>query len=211
MNELSNLTSDLGADIKTVAKAMGLDDRIGPRFLQAGAGYGGSCFPKDVRALSHMIEQRGHPSPLLKAVDYINERQKMSVVQKLKAFMDLDGKKVAIWGLSFKPKTDDIREAVSHTVVSDLLKEYARVSVYDPEAMPNFKKQHKNIEYAASSYEAVKDADALILLTEWDEFRSPDFERVRKLMKDHVLVDGRNIYNPDSLKKQGFKYIGMGR
>ncbi len=212
MNELSHLCTDYDADIKVVAKAMGLDDRIGPRFLQAGVGYGGSCFPKDVRALSQMLEQKGHPSPLLRAVDYINERQKRVVVQKLKkALSSLDGKKIGVWGLSFKPKTDDVREAPSLAVISDLLKEYASVSVYDPEAMPNFKKEYPFIHYASSSYEAIKDADALVLLTEWDEFRSLDFEKVKSLMKNPVLIDGRNIYNREDMESKGFIYHGIGR
>ena len=212
MNEISYLCEEHGADIKEVAKGMGLDNRIGPRFLQAGAGYGGSCFPKDVRALSQMLEQKGHPSNLLRSVDYINERQKKSVVTRLKKLIgELEGKTIAIWGLSFKPKTDDIRESTALTVVNNLLKEYAIVKVYDPEAMDNFRKEYSDIKYCKDAYETVEDADALLLLTEWDEFRSPDFDRIKKLMKKPVLLDGRNIYSTSFMKEKGFIYKGIGR
>jgi len=213
MNELSHLCEEIGADIKQVARGMGLDTRIGPRFLQSGAGYGGSCFPKDVKAIAQILEQYGFTSNLLRTVDYINERQKRSLVPKLKRFIPkLEGKTIAIWGLSFKPRTDDIREAPSLTVIDQLLKEYAKVKAYDPEALENAKKYFKkNIFFAKNVYEALKDADALIILTEWDEFREPDFEKIKKLMKQQVIIDGRNIYDPNEMKKLGFKYKGVGR
>jgi len=213
MNELSHLCEEIGADIKAVAKGMGLDTRIGSRFLQAGCGYGGSCFPKDVKAIAQILEQYGFTSNLLRTVDYINERQKRSLVPKLKKFIPkLEGKTIAIWGLSFKPRTDDIREAPCLTVIDQLLKEYAKIKAYDPEAMENAKKVlKKGVVFAKNAYEALKDADALIILTEWDEFREPDFAKIKKLMKQHIIIDGRNIYDPIELKKLGFKYKGVWR
>ncbi len=213
MNELSHLCEEIGADIKAVAKGMGLDTRIGSRFLQAGCGYGGSCFPKDVKAIAQILEQYGFTSNLLRTVDYINERQKRSLVPKLKRFLPkLEDKTIAILGLSFKPRTDDIREAPCITVIDQLLKEYAKIRAYDPEAMDNAKKFfRKGVFFAKTAYEALEGADALIILTEWDEFREPDFEKIKQLMKQHIIIDGRNIYDPSEMKKLGFKYFGVGR
>ncbi len=213
MNELSQLCEEIGADIKSVAKGMGLDNRIGSRFLQAGCGYGGSCFPKDVKALAQMLEQHGLTSNLMRTVDYINERQKRSIVPKLKKLVpELDGKTIAVWGLSFKPRTDDIRGAPSLVVIDQLLKAYACVRAYDPEAVPNAKKHFKKkVVFADNAYHALEDADALIVLTEWDEFRGLDFARMKKLMKQHIIIDGRNIYGPEEIRKEGFKYISVGR
>jgi UDPglucose 6-dehydrogenase len=213
MNELSQLCEEIGADIKVIAKGMGLDTRIGPRFLQAGCGYGGSCFPKDVKALAQMLEQHGLTSNLMRTVDYINERQKRSLVPKLKKFLPkLEGKTIAIWGVSFKPRTDDIREAPSLTVIDQLIKEYAKVRIYDPEAIENAKQLFKKgVAFTSTSYEALEGVDALIILTEWDEFREPDFEKIKKLMKQHIIIDGRNLYEPEEMKKLGFKYKGIGR
>ncbi|HJX05682.1 MAG TPA: UDP-glucose/GDP-mannose dehydrogenase family protein [Candidatus Nanoarchaeia archaeon] len=213
MNELSQLCEEMGADIKAIARGMALDTRIGPRFLQAGCGYGGSCFPKDVKALGQMLEQHGLTSNLMRTVDYINERQKRSLVPKLKKFLPkLDGKIIAIWGLSFKPRTDDIRESPALTVIDQLLKEDAQVRAYDPEATDNAKQLFKKgVFFANNSYEALEGADALIILTEWDEFREPDFARMKKLMKQHIILDGRNIYEPADIEKLGFNYKGVGR
>jgi UDPglucose 6-dehydrogenase len=213
MNELSFLCEEVGADIKEVAKGMGLDSRIGSRFLQAGCGYGGSCFPKDVKAIAQILEQYGLTSNLLRTVDYINERQKRSIVPKLKKLLpSLEGKNIAIWGLSFKPRTDDIREAPCLTVIDQLMKEYATIKVYDPEAMENAKKVFKKgVKFAKDSYDALEGADALIILTEWDEFREPDLEKMKKLMKQKIIIDGRNILEPRDLKKLGFQYKGIGR
>ncbi len=212
MNELSHLCEVVGADIKEVAKGMGLDTRISPRFLQAGAGYGGSCFPKDVKALAQTMEGFGLDTNLMRAVDYINERQKRSIVPKLKKLMPkLEGKTIAIWGLAFKPRTDDMREAPAITVIEQLQHEYAKIAVFDPEAMKNARKVLKNIKYAKTAYETLKGADALIVLTEWDEFREPNFKKIKKLMKNKIIIDGRNIYEPRRIKKLGFKYIGVGR
>jgi len=213
MNEMSFLCEEVGADIKEVAKGMGLDTRIGSRFLQAGCGYGGSCFPKDVKAMAHMLEQYGFSSNLMRTVDYINERQKRSIVPKLKKFLPkLEGKTIAIWGISFKPRTDDIREAPSLTVIDQLLKEYASVRAYDPEGSENAKAVFKSgVTFASTAYEAAEGADAIIILTEWDEFREPDFKKIKKIMKQHIIIDGRNIYDPAEMKQLGFKYIGVGR
>ena len=212
MNELSHLCEAVGADIKEVAKGMGLDSRIGPRFLQAGVGYGGSCFPKDVKALSQSMEKRGLTSNILMAVDYVNERQKKSLVPKLKRlFPSLDGKTITLWGLSFKPKTDDIREAPSIIIINQLLDEYSNVNVYDPEAMENMKRIFPNINYFDNMYDALKGSDVLLIVTEWDVFRFPDFERMKSLMNEPIIIDGRNIYNPDDMLNNGFKYVGVGR
>jgi len=213
MNELSQLCEEIGADIKVIARGMGLDNRIGPRFLQAGCGYGGSCFPKDVKALSHMLEQHGLTSNLMRTVDYINERQKRSLVPKLKKLLpELEGKTIAVWGLAFKPRTDDIREAPGLTVIDQLLKEEAIVRAYDPEAMENAKQAFKKgVVFAKTAYEALEGADALLILTEWDEFREPDFEKMKKLMKQCIIIDGRNLYEPADIEKLGFKYRGVGR
>jgi len=213
MNELSHFCEGIGADIKVIAKGMGLDSRIGPRFLQAGAGYGGSCFPKDVKALAQLLEQHGYPSTLLRAVDYVNERQKKSIVPKLKKLLpELEGKTIAIWGITFKPRTDDIRESPSLVVIEQLLREYASVRAYDPEGMENAKQVlPKEVYFAQDTYDAIDGADALIILTEWDEFREPDFEKIKKLLKNHIIIDGRNIYDPEEIRKAGFRYVSVGR
>lgn len=212
MNELSHLCDSTGANIKEVAQGMGLDRRIGPRFLQAGVGYGGSCFPKDVKALAQTLEKYGHASNIMRAIDYVNERQKRSIVPRLKKFLpSLEGKKVALWGLSFKPKTSDIREAPSIVIFEQLRNEFAEVVGYDPEAMLEVKREVKGLKLAKSAYAALKDADALILVTEWDQFREPDFKKMKKLMKQPIIVDGRNIYNPEIVREHGFKYIGVGK
>ncbi len=215
MNELSHLCEAVGADIGDVARGMGLDSRIGSRFLQAGCGYGGSCFPKDVKALAQVLEQHGLTSTLLQAVDYINERQKRSIVQRLKKLLpELEGKTIAIWGLAFKPRTDDIREAPSVTVIEQLLRSYARVRAFDPEAMDNARKAFSGDErvyFARDAYDALAGADALLVLTEWDEFREPDFGRMKELMKSAIIVDGRNVFVPEEVMALGFTYAGIGR
>ena len=211
MNELSHLCEVVGADIKEIAKGMGLDSRIGPRFLQAGVGYGGSCFPKDVKALGHTLEKLGLNSNVLMAVEYVNERQKKSLVPKLKKDLpNLEGKKIAIWGLSFKPRTDDMREAPSLVVIDQLKNEEAKVYAFDPVAMDNAKKI-VDVNYVENMYDALVDAEALIIVTEWDEFRNPDFEKMKTLMKGNIIIDGRNIYDRKDIEKLGFKYHGVGR
>ena len=212
MNELSHLCENVGADVKNVASGMGMDTRIGPKFLSAGIGYGGSCFPKDVRALAHMLESFDRNTNIIRAVDYVNERQKKSAVPRLKQYLpNLEGKKIAIWGLSFKPRTDDIREGPALTVIEQLQDEYAKISVYDPEAIENAKKILKGIEYCETSYDAVKDANALMILTEWDEFREVDLKKVKRLMKEPIIFDGRNIFDPERVRNIGFNYLGIGR
>lgn len=215
MNELSSLCEEVGADVKDVARGMGLDDRIGPRFLHAGCGYGGSCFPKDVKALIQLLEQHNLTSSLLQAVDYINERQKRSMLRRLRRLLpDLEGRTVAVWGLAFKPRTDDVREAPALTVIEELLRHYARVRLFDPEAMETGKAaigERPEVYYATDAYDALDGADALVVLTEWDEFREPDFERMKKLMREPNLVDGRNLYDPEELERRGFRCQAVGR
>lgn len=212
MNELSHLCEKTGADIKEVAKGMGLDTRIGPRFLQAGIGYGGSCFPKDIRALVDMLNKTGCESKILEAVDYVNERQKLSLMPKIKKmFPVLKGKTVAVWGLAFKPKTDDIREAPSIFMINELLKEGARIKAFDPEAMENMKKIFPHITYADNPYDCISSADLLVILTEWNEFREPDKEKMKSLMNKPNIIDGRNIYDSNEMKAAGFNYVGVGR
>mgnify|MGYP006281254685 CR=1 FL=1 len=212
MNELSRLC-DEDMDIKEVAKGMGLDDRIGPRFLQAGVGYGGSCFPKDVKAVSYMLEERGHHSELFRGVNHINEMQKKKVVPYIENVLDgLEEKNVGIWGCTFKPKTDDIRNAPSITIIKNLLKSYCNVTVYDPEGLENLRQRFGDrIGYGDTMYEVAEEADALLLLTEWDAFRNTDFEKVYDSMKQPVLFDGRNIYDKERMKTLGFRYHGIGR
>jgi UDPglucose 6-dehydrogenase len=211
MNQLSHLCEKSGADVKEVAKGMGLDSRIGPRFLQAGVGYGGSCFPKDVIALSHMLKVNGCESDLFDAVHNINELQKIFVVRKLSEIMKLKGKTIAVWGLSFKPKTDDIRNSPAIDIIQALQEAGCTVQVFDPVATENAKKVLKKVKCHETPYDAVKGASALILVTEWNEFRSLDMAKVAKLMKNPVLIDGRNIYVPEEMTKAGFRYMGIGR
>ncbi|MBI2577104.1 UDP-glucose/GDP-mannose dehydrogenase family protein [Candidatus Woesearchaeota archaeon] len=212
INQISRLAEKVGADIKQVATGMGLDNRIGPRFLQAGLGYGGSCFPKDVRALVHMLKENSCSSSIMEAVEQVNREQQQILVHKAKAALgSLKGKSIAIWGLSFKPDTDDMREAPSAAIIGALLKEGASVSVFDPVAMEEAKKIFPSITYGDDPYAILKDAHALILITEWDEFKEPDFKRVRSLLKAPFIIDGRNIYDPQEVSSFGLTYIGMGR
>lgn len=211
MNQLSFLCDKTGANIGDVAKGLGLDSRIGPRFLHAGIGYGGSCFPKDIKALISTLKKYECDYDLFKAVDRINEKQKSIAVEKLKSVMKLKGAAIAVWGLSFKPKTDDIREAPSLRIIDELQKLGAAIHAYDPVAMENAGKILKKVEFFENPYDAAKNCEALIVATEWDEFRNVDMKAVKSLMKKTVIVDGRNIYDPDDLKKLGFIYIGIGR
>ncbi len=213
MNQLAPLCEKMGADVKFVAKGMGLDRRIGPRFLQAGVGYGGSCFPKDVNALVQTLKQNDCHSELLDAVETINYRQKQHLLSKVKKLLgeDLKNKKIAVWGLAFKPKTDDMREAPSIVVIEQLQKEGAKVVAFDPVAQEAAKKILKDIEYASNPYKALQDADCLIIVTEWNEFRELDKEKIKSLMNTPNIVDGRNVYNPADMKQSGFNYVGVGR
>ncbi|MFA4911046.1 MAG: UDP-glucose/GDP-mannose dehydrogenase family protein [Desulfobacteria bacterium] len=214
MNELANLCEKVGADISDVRKGMGTDPRIGYSFLFPGVGYGGSCFPKDVRAIIRTAKENDYDLNILKAVDLANTNQREILVQKiLKHFGgNLKGRVIGIWGLSFKPNTDDIRDAPSLVIINRLLEVGARIKVYDPAAMDEVKKVFDNrIEYSKKSYDALEGADALVLITEWNEFREPDFKRILKLMNTAVVFDGRNIFNPRKLQGMGFSYYGIGR
>ncbi|MDW8109151.1 MAG: UDP-glucose/GDP-mannose dehydrogenase family protein [Candidatus Kryptonium sp.] len=214
MNEIANLCEKLNADVEKVRIGIGYDNRIGPRFLFPGVGWGGSCFPKDVKALIKMGENNGVELKIVRAVFEVNEKQKKVIVEKVKKHFgkDLKDKKIAIWGLSFKPKTDDMREAPSITIINELLNLGAKIVAFDPVAMPNAKKiWNGNVKFAKNQYEALKGSDALILVTEWQEFREPDFNYMKTLMKTPVIFDGRNIYNPEKLRKLGFVYYGIGR
>ncbi len=215
INQLSHLCDKIGADIKEVSKGMGLDSRIGSRFLQAGAGFGGSCFPKDVSGLLMTLKNNKCPSSIFSAIINANEEQKLFVAEKVESLLHgLNGKTIAVWGLSFKPRTDDIRESPSLTIVKMFLEKGAKLRLFDPEAMDNFKKvfpESDNIYYGKKPYDAVENADILIILTEWDEFREPDFGLIKKKMKSPRIFDGRNIYNPEEIKEEGFEYEGVGR
>ncbi len=212
MNELSHLAEKVGADIKKVAQGIGLDSRIGPRFLQAGVGYGGSCFPKDVQALIQTLKQNNCEAKILEAVEEVNQKQKESLLPKIKKLVpSLKGKTITIWGLSFKPKTDDIRGASSLVIINQLQKEDALINVFDPEAQEKTKKILKNINYFKTPYESLKNSSCLVMVTEWDEFRSLDKEKIKKLLKEPNIVDGRNVYDVDDMKEAGFNYISVGR
>lgn len=213
MNEIATLCEKLGADVDMVRRGIGSDDRIGKRFLFPGIGYGGSCFPKDVRALVRSAGEVGYEFKILKAVMQVNERQKISFISRIKKYFnnDLKGKKIAVWGLAFKPNTDDIREAPALYIIESLLKEGVELSTFDPEAMNNVKKMIGDKIQYVTQYDAIKDCDALIIATEWSEFRTPDFERMSSLMKNKVIFDGRNIYDPEKMKELDFYYESIGR
>jgi len=213
MNDIANLCERVGANVDNVRKGMGSDPRIGKHFLYAGCGYGGSCFPKDVKALAHTGIENGYPMRIIEAVEAVNEAQKNIVFEKLlRAFDgDLRGKVIAMWGLSFKPETDDMREAPSLVVIEKLIEAGAVVHAYDPIAMEEtHRKIGDKITYCKDMYEAVIDADALALLTEWKQFRMPSWSIIRKAMRNHVVVDGRNIYDPKELQDNGFTYSRIG-
>ena len=212
MNQLAPLCEKMGADIKMVAKGIGLDSRIGPRFLQAGIGYGGSCFLKDIKALIKILESNNCKADLLRAVEEINERQKLVIIDKInKLFPNLKDKKIAIWGLAFKPETDDMRNAPSITIISELQKLGAKIKAFDPVAVEEAKKILKNVEYCINPYDTIKDCDALVIITEWNEFRDLDKEKIKQLLKQPIIIDGRNIYEPAEMKLLGFNYFGIGR
>jgi UDPglucose 6-dehydrogenase len=213
MNEIANVCELFGADVDRVRQAVGSDRRIGTSFLFPGVGYGGSCFPKDVKALVRFSGEKKYDFKLLKAVEAVNEQQKRSMIKLLEAhFGSLKGKTIAIWGLAFKPKTDDMREAPAIVIINALLERGAKVQAYDPEAQRVARGIFGNkIAYASKSYDALKGADALIIVTEWHEFREPDFARMRKLMRSPVIFDGRNIYEPQQMKAHGFTYSSIGR
>lgn len=213
MNDIANLCEIVGADVNAVRKGIGSDKRIGQYFIYPGTGYGGSCFPKDVKALVKTAEQYGYDMAVLKAVEDVNQRQKSVLYAKAKKYFggNLKGKTFGIWGLAFKPQTDDMREAPSLVIIEKLLAEGAKVKAYDPVAMEEAKRVlGDKIEYANDKYDAILDADALFVVTEWPEFKVLNFKVLKKLLKNHVLFDGRNIYDVEEVKNNGFKYYGIG-
>ena len=214
MNDVANLCDKVGADINMVRKGIGADGRIGSKFLYAGCGYGGSCFPKDVKALIKTGNEHGVPMGVLQAVELVNESQKTILFRKLQKYISLDqlkGATVALWGLSFKPNTDDMREAPSVVLANALLAAGCKVKVYDPIAMEEAHKQlGDTVYYASDIYDAVNDAEALFLVTEWKEFRAPNWSVVRKAMAGNIIIDGRNIYDGNELREAGFVYEGIG-
>lgn len=214
MNEVAILCEKLGADVDMVRRGIGSDDRIGKRFLFPGIGYGGSCFPKDVQALVKSSQEVGYEFRILNAVMDVNEKQKVFLMPKIKAFYNgnLKGKRFALWGLAFKPNTDDIREAPALYIIDALLAEGAEVCVFDPEAMPNVKQVAGNkIQYAEHQYDCLENADALVIATEWSVFRTPDFDKIREVLKHKVIFDGRNLFDVQRMQELGFYYESVGR
>jgi len=212
INEIANLCDIVGGDVSEIAKAMGLDGRISPKFLHAGPGFGGSCFPKDTMALVEIFKEHGVKSRVVEATIEANEYQKEGVVTKLKSVMpDLKGKTIAILGLSFKPETDDTRFSPTKVVIPLLEKEGATVQVYDPVASDDFKRDFPDLNYKKNAYDAIEGADAMVLMTEWNEFRSLDMKRVKKLLKTPIFIDTRNTYDPRDMKDKGFTFVCTGR
>src|SRR5687768_6808844 len=213
MNEVANVCEKVGADVDQVRKAVAADRRIGASFLFPGVGYGGSCFPKDVKAMLRFAHTAKYDFQILKSVESVNEKQKLRLLDKMRThFGSLKGKRIAVWGLAFKPRTDDMREAPSVPLITGLLAEGATVQAYDPEAMKVAKTIFgSKVQYAENGYSALAGADALALVTEWNEFREPDYERMRSLMRAPVIFDGRNIYKPEHIRSQGFTYNSIGR
>jgi UDPglucose 6-dehydrogenase len=216
MNEIAHVCERFGADVDRVRQAMAADRRIGSAFLFPGVGYGGSCFPKDVKAVIKFSADKKYRFRILEAVEDVNAQQKRSALDKLDRHFGgrrkLKGKTIAVWGLAFKPRTDDMREAPSVDIIRGLLNRGARVQAFDPEARDTARQVFKStVKYAPHAYEALKGADALVLVTEWNEFREPDFERMKRLMKQPVIVDGRNIYTPRQIRAAGFTYYSIGR
>jgi UDPglucose 6-dehydrogenase len=216
MNDIANLCEKMGADVSEVRKGIGSDSRIGYQFIYPGVGYGGSCFPKDVKALIKMAENHNYSVKVLEAVEEVNNAQKEVLVKKVKSYYgaDLSGKTFAVWGLSFKPETDDMREASSLNIIRGLIASGAKICAYDPVAMQNARAAFGNLEglvYGKDNYSICQNADGLILITEWNQFRNPDFEHIKSLMNEPVIFDGRNLYNPQDVRKLGFHYFGIGR
>ncbi len=214
MNEIANLCDRVGADVEMVRSGIGSDARIGSKFLYSGCGYGGSCFPKDVKALAHTAREYDYTMQVIEAVDRVNELQKSVVFEKLQQYLgDLRGKRIAIWGLSFKPETDDMREAPALVIINKLLDAGAEVCAYDPVAIPETQRrlEGRPVHYAKDMCEAVTGADALALITEWKEFRLPDWTRLKSHMRGNLLVDGRNIFDKEEAIASGFRYVGIGK
>ncbi|MBN1695380.1 UDP-glucose/GDP-mannose dehydrogenase family protein [candidate division WOR-3 bacterium] len=213
MNEIANLCDKVGADVEEVRIGMGKDPRIGSKFLFPGIGYGGSCFPKDVKGLIQKGKEYGLQMKICESVDMVNQAQKKLIFEKIKErFKQLKGIKIAIWGLSFKPQTDDMREAASIVTINLLLSEGVNIKAFDPKACENARELFKDrIEYGDTPYDCLRGAEALVILTEWNEFRNPDFEKISQLMNKKIIFDGRNIYDPARVKESGFEYYCIGR
>lgn len=213
MNDIANLCELVGADVNMVRKGIGTDARIGNKFLYAGCGYGGSCFPKDVKALIHTGKEHGYNMQIIEAVERVNEQQKSIVFEKLKKVLSpLKGKRIAVWGLAFKPETDDMREAPALVIIEKLLSEGVGIVVYDPVAMDEAKRRlGERVAYAKDMYDAVVDADAIAMMTEWKQFRVPSWNVIRKTMRGNLIVDGRNIYDATELEEEGFEYHCIGK
>src|SRR6185369_15230002 len=215
MNEIANMCELVGADVDQVRRAIGADARIGKSFLFPGVGYGGSCFPKDVKAILKSAQDRGYDFKILRAVEAVNDRQKLRLVDKMIAHFgekDLAGKTIALWGLAFKPRTDDMREAPSIVIVDRLLALGAKVRAYDPEAAPTARRIFDNtITICDKSYDVLEGADALAVVTEWNTFREPDFDKMKRLLRTPVVFDGRNVYSPEQMRSLGFTYYSIGR
>jgi len=214
MNDIANLCELVGADVNMVRRGIGSDTRIGRSFLYPGCGYGGSCFPKDVKAIIKVAENVGYEMRVLKAVEQVNENQKGILFRKFNKFFngDIEGKTVAVWGLSFKPETDDVRDAPALQLINSLIESSVNVRGYDPAAMSEAKKQlGDKIYYAKDIYDAADGVDALIVPTEWKEFRLPNWGILKKIMRTHLVIDGRNIYNKEELVSFGFEYKGIGQ
>lgn len=213
INEIANICENVGADVQVVAYAMGLDKRIGPKFLHAGAGYGGSCFPKDTKALVHIAEEAGAAARIVSSAVGVNEEQKERMVTKVVEAIggDVSGRTVGLLGLAFKPNTDDMRYAASIVLAERLSARGASIRAFDPVAMDNARELMPFIDYVADAYAVAEGADALVIATEWNEFRQLDFDRLKKLMRTPVVIDCRNVYNPEELERHGFSYVGVGR
>lgn len=216
MNEVANICEKVGANVDMVRRGIGTDSRIGKQFLYSGVGYGGSCFPKDVQALIKTSEEHDYEFKILKSVEAVNYAQKHALIKKMETYFggseNLKGKRFALWGLAFKPNTDDIREAPSLVLIEELLKRGASVAAFDPEAIENVRKLYDGkITFVASQYDALVEADALIIVTEWNEFRNPDFDKIKHTLKKPIVFDGRNVYDIEKMKRLGFKYFSIGR
>ncbi len=212
INEVANLCDAIGCDVHDVARGMGMDNRIGRKFLHPGPGYGGSCFPKDTRALTTVADQFGVETLIVDAVIEANERQRLAMIPKIEKLVgDLNGKQIGVLGLSFKPETDDMRESPATDIIKALISKGAKVRAFDPVAIEEAKHYLPEIEYASDEYEAIKDADVMVIVTEWNQFRALDMEKVKSLLKSPKIADLRNVYEPKDMQELGFEYIGVGR
>ncbi len=212
INEIANLCDAIGCDVHDVARGIGMDNRIGKKFLHPGPGYGGSCFPKDTRALTTVADQFGVETLIVDSVIEANERQRQAMIPKIERLIgDFNGKKIAVLGLSFKPETDDMRESPAIDIIKEMQKRGAQVKAFDPVAMDEAKHSLPDIEYATDEFDAIKDADVLVFLTEWNQFRALDMEKVKSLLKSPKIADLRNIYEPSDMREMGFEYVGVGR